>query len=202
MRSHFTNQTFKMLNILLFGPPGSGKGTQAERLVKKYNLVHLSTGDMFRYELSNNTELGILARSYMDKGQLVPDSVTISMLEKRVLANKHAFGFIFDGFPRNIVQAEALDALLDKNKTSIKALIELVVDEDHITERILLRGKTSGRSDDNDETIIRKRFNVYKSETEQVADYYAQFGKTHKLNGVGEIDAIFHSICHLINGLK
>ena len=190
-----------MLNLLLFGPPGSGKGTQAERLVKKYNLVHLSTGDMFRYELSNNTELGILARSYMDKGQLVPDSVTISMLEKRVVTDKDAFGFIFDGFPRNIVQAEALDTLLTKNNTAIKALIELVVDEDHITERILLRGKTSGRSDDNDESIIRKRFNIYKNETEQVADYYAKFGKTYKLNGVGDIDAIFQSVCNLINNL-
>lgn len=190
-----------MLNLILFGPPGSGKGTQAERLISKYNLCHISTGDMFRYELSHNTELGQLARSYMDKGQLVPDSVTIAMLRKRVEDNPHVKGFIFDGFPRTTPQAEALDELLTEAGESISGLIELSVDEDEIVKRVLLRGKSSGRSDDNDESIIRKRINVYRSETTPVADYYAQFGKSHKIQGVGSIDDIFNNLCRTIDSL-
>ena len=190
-----------MLNLILFGPPGSGKGTQAERLISKYNLCHISTGDMFRYELSHNTELGQLARSYMDKGQLVPDSVTISMLRKRVQDNPHVKGFIFDGFPRTTPQAEALDELLAETGETISGLIELSVDEDEIVKRVLLRGKTSGRADDNDESIIRKRINVYRSETTPVADYYGQFGKSHKIQGVGSIDDIFNNLCHTIDSL-
>ena len=192
----------KMLNLILFGPPGSGKGTQAERLISKYNLCHISTGDMFRYELSHNTELGQLARSYMDKGQLVPDSVTIAMLKKRVEDNPHVKGFIFDGFPRTTPQAEALDELLAEVGESISGLIELSVDEDEIVKRVLLRGKTSGRADDNDESIIRKRINVYRSETTPVADYYGQFGKSHKIQGVGSIDDIFNNLCHTIDSLS
>ena len=192
----------KMLNLILFGPPGSGKGTQAERLISKYNLCHISTGDMFRYELSHNTELGQLARSYMDKGQLVPDSVTISMLRKRVQDNPHVKGFIFDGFPRTTPQAEALDELLAETGETISGLIELSVDEDEIVKRVLLRGKTSGRADDNDESIIRKRINVYRSETTPVADYYGQFGKSHKIQGVGSIDDIFNNLCHTIDSLS
>ena len=191
----------KMLNLILFGPPGSGKGTQAERLISKYNLCHISTGDMFRYELSHNTELGQLARSYMDKGQLVPDSVTISMLRKRVEDNPHVKGFIFDGFPRTTPQAEALDELLAEAGESISGLIELSVDEDEIVKRVLLRGKSSGRADDNDESIIRKRITVYRSETTPVADYYAQFGKSHKIQGVGSIDDIFNNLCRTIDSL-
>ncbi len=191
-----------MLNLILFGPPGSGKGTQAERLISKYNLCHISTGDMFRYELSHNTELGQLARSYMDKGQLVPDSVTISMLRKRVQDNPHVKGFIFDGFPRTTPQAEALDELLAETGETISGLIELSVDEDEIVKRVLLRGKTSGRADDNDESIIRKRINVYRSETTPVADYYGQFGKSHKIQGVGSIDDIFNNLCHTIDSLS
>lgn len=191
----------KMLNLILFGPPGSGKGTQAEKLIKKYNLFHISTGDMFRYELSNNTELGQLARSYMDKGQLVPDSVTISMLKKRVEDNPQVKGFIFDGFPRTTPQAEALDAFLAEKGQSITGLIELAVDEDEIVKRILLRGQSSGRADDNDESIIRKRISVYRNETTPVADYYAQFGKSHKIQGIGSIDEIFDSLCQTIDGL-
>ena len=190
-----------MLNLILFGPPGSGKGTQAERLISKYNLCHISTGDMFRYELSHNTELGQLARSYMDKGQLVPDSVTIAMLKKRVEDNPHVKGFIFDGFPRTTPQAEALDELLAEAGESISGLIELSVDEDEIVKRVLLRGKTSGRADDNDESIIRKRINVYRSETTPVADYYSQFGKSHKIQGVGSIDDIFNNLCRTIDSL-
>ena len=192
----------KMLNLILFGPPGSGKGTQAERLISKYNLCHISTGDMFRYELSHNTELGQLARSYMDKGQLVPDSVTIAMLKKRVEDNPHVKGFIFDGFPRTTPQAEALDELLAEVGESISGLIELSVDENEIVKRVLLRGKTSGRADDNDESIIRKRINVYRSETTPVADYYGQFGKSHKIQGVGSIDDIFNNLCHTIDSLS
>ena len=191
-----------MLNLILFGPPGSGKGTQAERLISKYNLCHISTGDMFRYELSHNTELGQLARSYMDKGQLVPDSVTIAMLRKRVEDNPHVKGFIFDGFPRTTPQAEALDELLAEAGESISGLIELSVDEDEIVKRVLLRGKSSGRADDNDESIIRKRINVYRSETTPVADYYGQFGKSHKIQGVGSIDDIFNNLCHTIDSLS
>ena len=191
----------KMLNLILFGPPGSGKGTQAERLISKYNLCHISTGDMFRYELSHNTELGQLARSYMDKGQLVPDSVTIDMLRKRVQDNPHVKGFIFDGFPRTTPQAEALDELLTETGETISGLIELSVDEDEIVKRVLLRGKSSGRADDNDESIIRKRINVYRSETTPVADYYAQFGKSHKIQGVGSIDDIFNNLCRTIDSL-
>lgn len=190
-----------MLNLILFGPPGSGKGTQAERLISKYNLCHISTGDMFRYELSHNTELGQLARSYMDKGQLVPDSVTIDMLRKRVEDNPHVKGFIFDGFPRTIPQAEALDELLAEVGESISGLIELSVDEDEIVKRVLLRGRSSGRADDNDKSIIRKRITVYRSETTPVADYYAQFGKSHKIQGVGTIDDIFYNLCYTIDSL-
>ena len=190
-----------MLNLILFGPPGSGKGTQAAKLIDKYNLFHISTGDMFRYELSNNTELGQLARSYMDKGQLVPDSVTISMLQKRVEDNPEVKGFIFDGFPRTIAQAEALDAFLATKNTAVTALIELVVNEDEIVARILKRGASSGRADDNDESIIRNRFTVYRNETTPVGTYYEGFGKAHKVEGVGTIDEIFDKLCATIDAL-
>lgn len=190
-----------MLNLILFGPPGSGKGTQAEKLIAQYNLFHISTGDMFRYELSNNTELGQLARSYMEKGQLVPDSVTIAMLEKRVEDNPDVKGFIFDGFPRTIAQAEALDSFLASKGQSITGLVELSVDEDEIVKRVLLRGKTSGRADDNDESIIRKRIAVYRNETTPVADHYGKSGKSFKIEGVGSINDIFSNLCKTIDAL-
>ncbi len=189
-----------MLNLILFGPPGSGKGTQAAKLIDKYNLFHISTGDMFRYELTNNTELGQLARSYMDKGQLVPDSVTISMLEKRVEDNPDVQGFIFDGFPRTITQAKALDKFLKGRGQEITALIELAVDEDEIVKRILLRGKSSGRSDDNDQSIIRKRISVYRNETSPVYDHYAVVDRSFKVEGIGSVDVIFNKICGVIDG--
>jgi adenylate kinase len=191
-----------MLNLILFGPPGSGKGTQAESLIKKYNLFHISTGDMFRFELSNNTELGKLARSYMDKGQLVPDSVTISMLQKRVEDNPHVKGFIFDGFPRTIPQAEALDSFLAGRGQSITGLVELVVDEDEVTKRLLLRGESSGRADDKDEEIIRRRFQVYRAETSPVAEHYGKKKRAHKVKGVGTIDDIFKQLCATIDKLR
>lgn len=194
--------TLDKLNIILFGPPGSGKGTQAEKLIEKYQLFHISTGDMFRFELSNNTELGLLARSYMDKGQLVPDQVTISMLEKRVKAHPEAKGIIFDGFPRTVAQAQALDSFLESLGQSIIVLLELVVDEDEIVKRVLLRGKTSGRVDDNDETTVRKRISVYRTETSPVAAYYSEHNKALKIEGVGTIDTIFQKLCDSIEGLK
>jgi adenylate kinase len=190
-----------MLNLILFGPPGSGKGTQAAKLVKKYNLFHISTGDMFRYELSNNTELGQLARSYMEKGQLVPDSVTIAMLEKRVEDNPDVQGFIFDGFPRTTTQTLALDAFLAGRGQSIAGLIELLVNEDEIVNRILLRGASSGRADDNDESIIRNRFTVYRNETTPVGEHYTALGKAYRVEGVGGIDDIFGKLCQTIDDL-
>jgi adenylate kinase len=190
-----------MLNLILFGPPGSGKGTQAENLIKKYNLFHISTGDMFRYELSNNTELGKLARSFMDKGQLVPDSVTIAMLEKRVKDNPDVKGFIFDGFPRTIPQAEALDAFLAGRGQSITGLVELVVNEDEITKRLLLRGQSSGRADDKDEEIIRNRFKVYRAETSPVAEHYDAMKRAFKVEGIGSIHDIFGKLCATIDAL-
>ena len=184
-----------MLNIILFGPPGSGKGTQAAKLVEKYNLLHISTGDLFRYEIGNNTPLGMEAKSFMDNGQLVPDSITIGMLKNKVLANKEVAGYIFDGFPRTIAQSEALDRLMEELGQEITSLIALEVDEDEIVSRLLNRGKTSGRSDDNNEDIIRNRIAVYRNETTPVFDYYAQFNKSVKIDGIGTIEEIFTALC-------
>ncbi len=189
-----------MVNLILFGPPGSGKGTQAEKLVAKYNLLHISTGDLFRYELGNNTPLGILARSYMEKGQLVPDEVTVGMLRNKVEAHPEAQGYIFDGFPRTIPQAQALDALLAERGQHITQLLMLDVPEDEIVRRILERGKTSGRADDNDEAIIRSRYEVYLKETSPVFDFYAASGKSLKIPGVGAIEEIFERLCAAIDG--
>ena len=191
-----------MLNLILFGSPGSGKGTQAAKLVEKYNLLHISTGDLFRAEIGGKTELGLLAKSYIDKGELVPDSVTIGMLRKKVEDNPEVRGFIFDGFPRTAPQAAALDELLESMGQSVAALIELTVDEDEIVRRLLLRGKDSGRPDDKDENIIRNRISVYLRETTVVADYYAQFDKSHKLKGVGDIEEIFGTLCNTIDSIS
>lgn len=180
-----------MINLILFGPPGSGKGTQAAKMVEKYNLLHISTGDLFRYEIGNNTPLGLEAKSYMDQGALVPDSVTIGMLRNKVEANPDVSGYIFDGFPRTVPQAEALDNLMQERGTSISKLLLLDVDDDEIVTRLLERGKTSGRSDDQSEGTIRNRINVFKNETSPVFDYYAQQGKSVKVHGVGTIEAIF-----------
>ncbi len=188
-----------MINLILFGPPGSGKGTQAARLVEKYRLVHISTGDLFRYEMSNDTPLGLQAKAYMAKGELVPDEVTIGMLRNKVEAHPEADGFIFDGFPRTIPQAEALDNLLAEKNTDIRCLMALQVDDDEIVHRIKLRGASSGRSDDNDEAIIRNRIAVYKSDTTPVYDYYARQEKSHSINGVGEIDDIFARLCEIVD---
>jgi adenylate kinase len=190
-----------MINLILFGPPGSGKGTQALKLTERYGLLHISTGDLFRYELGNNTPLGVLARSYMEKGHLVPDEVTVGMLRNKVDANPDVNGFIFDGFPRTIPQAEALDALLAERGESISKLIMLDVTEDEIVTRILERGKSSGRADDNDAAIIRNRFEVYLNETSPVYDFYAQSGKSVKVHGIGSIEEIFEMLCAEIDSL-
>ena len=188
-----------MTNLILFGPPGSGKGTQAAKLVGKYQLVHISTGDLFRYEMGHNTPLGQEAKRYIEKGELVPDEVTIGMLKNKVDANPDAKGFIFDGFPRTIAQAEALDQLLEERGTKVTALLALEVDDEEIIKRILLRGKTSGRADDNDEQIIRNRIEVYNKETSPVFEYYAKKGKAQKIPGIGSIDEIFNRLCDAID---
>lgn len=191
-----------MINLILFGPPGSGKGTQAVQLAEKYEILHISTGDLFRYEMGNNTPLGQKAKSYMEKGELVPDEVTIGMLRNKVEANPEAKGFIFDGFPRTVAQARALDAMLEEEGQEVSALIALEVDDEEIVARILNRGKSSGRGDDNDESIIRNRIAVYNRETAPVFDYYAQTGKTKRINGIGSIDEIFGRLCAAVDALK
>ena len=184
-----------MLNLVLFGPPGSGKGTQAAKLVEKYNLVHISTGDLFRYEMGNDTPLGIKAKEFIHKGELVPDEITIGMLTNKVNKHPEAAGFILDGFPRTVAQAEALDELLKSKGTTVSLLVALAVSDDEITKRILSRGKTSGRADDQDESIIQKRITAYNNETAPVASYYANFGKTKEIDGMGTIEEIFERIC-------
>jgi adenylate kinase len=192
-----------MINLILFGPPGSGKGTQAVKLAQEFNLYHISTGDLFRSELKNETPLGVEAKKYMDKGELVPDEVTIGMLSNKLdeYAGK-VDGFIFDGFPRTQPQAEALDKLLDLKNTSISLVLALDVEEDEIVHRIKERGKSSGRVDDLDDSIIRNRFKVYLKETAQVADHYKKVDKVVSLNGVGEIDEIFDALKAAINKVK
>lgn len=188
-----------MLNIVLFGPPGAGKGTQAEKLVEKYNLVHLSTGDIFRANIKGETKLGVLAKSYMDGGNLVPDEVTIKMLEAEVNKNPEATGFIFDGFPRTTIQAEALTSFLKEKGTDISVMLALAVDEQELINRLLLRGKDSGRADDQDESIIANRIKVYNEQTAVVADFYAAQNRFQKIDGVGSIDEIFSRLCTAID---
>jgi adenylate kinase len=190
-----------MINLILFGPPGSGKGTQASKLVEKYSLLHISTGDLFRYEMGNDTPLGKEAKSYIEKGELVPDSVTVGMLRNKVEANPDVAGYIFDGFPRTTPQAEALDELLSEKDQAVSSLIMLDVPDEELVKRLLERGKTSGRKDDADENIIRNRIEVYKSETTPVFDYYASKGKAVKVHGVGSIEEIFGRLCAEIDKL-
>lgn len=187
-----------MINLILFGPPGSGKGTQATKLMDKYQLVHISTGDLFRYEMGHDTPLGTKAKAYIAKGELVPDSVTIGMLRNKVEAHPDARGFIFDGFPRTIPQAEALDDLLTELGTAVSGLIALHVDDEEIVQRIRLRGTTSGRPDDSDETIIRNRIGVYKNETTPVFDYYQRQEKSHTINGIGSMAEIFDRLTGIV----
>ena len=191
-----------MLNIVLFGPPGAGKGTQAEKLIDKYNLVHLSTGDIFRANIKGETELGTLAKSFMDKGNLVPDEVTIKMLESEVNKNPSATGFIFDGFPRTTRQAEALEVYLGGKNTSVSLMLALDVPEEELVRRLVLRGADSGRPDDQNETIVRNRIAVYNKQTAVVADYYTAQNKFEKADGVGSVEDIFGRLSQVIDGYK
>jgi len=191
----------KMKNIVLFGPPGAGKGTQAEVLKEKYNLVHISTGDVFRYNIKNKTELGMLAKSFMDQGDLVPDEVTIDMLKAEVEKNIEANGFIFDGFPRTNSQAKALDAFLSDKGEGINGMVALEVAEDLLVARLLKRGETSGRSDDQDESKIRNRFNEYETKTAILKDYYEAQNKYFGVDGVGGIEEITERLCVVFDKL-
>ncbi len=182
--------TQKMTNIVLFGPPGAGKGTQATRLKEKYDLIHISTGDVFRFNIKNNTELGILAKSFMDKGDLVPDEVTVEMLKAEVNKYENPKGFIFDGFPRTEYQAKELDKFLAEKGVQINGMVALEVEEDVLVKRLLERGKTSGRPDDQDESKIRNRFNEYETKTAVLKDYYQAQNKYYGVNGFGSIEEI------------
>lgn len=193
--------TQHMTNIVLFGPPGAGKGTQANFLKEKYDLVHISTGDVFRYNMKNDTALGTLAKSYIDKGHLVPDQVTIDMLEAEVNRNAGANGFIFDGFPRNEVQANALDKILDAKDSEVSAMVALEVEDEILVKRLLERGKTSGRKDDSDESIIRNRIKVYYNETAILKDYYSAQSKYNGVDGVGSIEEITIRLNKVIDSL-
>lgn len=196
------NNFYAMLNLVLFGPPGAGKGTQSERLIEHYQLVHLSTGDVFRANIKGETELGKLAKSYMDQGNLVPDDVTIKMLRKEVEAHPQAQGFIFDGFPRTLPQAAALDTLLESMGEQIKAMLSLEVPEQELRERLRSRAETSGRSDDADPTVIKKRIEVYRRATEPVKSYYADRNKLYEIDGLGSIDEITQRLYQAIDALR
>jgi adenylate kinase len=190
-----------MLNIVLFGPPGAGKGTQSEKLIEKYKLVHLSTGDILRAEIANQTKLGTEAKQFMDKGQLVPDEVVIGMIGSKLDQNPKALGFIFDGFPRTTAQADALDKLLTSKKTAISGMLALEVEKNELVKRLLLRGKDSGRADDQNEEIIENRIAEYNKKTSPVIGYYDAQKKFHSIKGIGAIDEIFADLCKAIDKL-
>ncbi len=190
-----------MFNIVIFGKPGSGKGTQADFLKDKYDLYHISTGDLFRKNILNKTDLGIEAKSFLDNGDLVPDIVTIKMLENEVLANKDANGFIFDGFPRTLNQAESLDIFLESINQKINATIALEVDEDELITRLLDRGKTTNRSDDQDIEKIKNRFNEYNNKTSILIDFYQKQSKFYSVNGHGSVDDITTRLFNLVDSL-
>ncbi len=192
-----------MLNIILFGPPGAGKGTQSEGLLNKYGLKHISTGDLLRAERKSGTTLGLEADKFISAGDLVPDSVVIGMVENFMTANHDSEGFIFDGFPRTIPQAEALDILLEKHNTKIHVVLGLEVDEDELVKRLLLRGESSGRADDKDESTIRNRFQEYENKTLPIKSYYSKLDKYVVVQGIGEIQEIFSQLCsHVDECLK
>jgi adenylate kinase len=191
-----------MLNIVLFGPPGAGKGTQAEFLINSFGLLHLSTGDLLRSELAAGTKLGVEAKTYMDKGELVPDAVVIGMIEHKLIANPDAKGIIFDGFPRTVDQAKALDELLEKNNTPISAMLGLEVEKQELIDRLLSRGKVSGRADDQDQSVIENRINVYNDKTAPLIDYYSKQGKYYGINGMGTIDEIADRLKQVIDRVQ
>lgn len=187
-----------MLNIVLFGPPGAGKGTQSEKLIEKYQLVHLSTGDILRNEIANGTVLGMEAKKLMDQGILVPDEVVIGMIDARIDANRNARGFIFDGFPRTAAQAEALDKLLSQKNTGITMMLSLEVPKNELIKRLLNRGKDSGRPDDSNEAVIEKRIMEYNNKTAPLKEYYSGQNKFFGIKGVGTVEEIFASLCERI----
>lgn len=191
-----------MLNIVLFGPPGAGKGTQSQNLIKKYGLTHLSTGDLLRTQIKDGTELGMEAKKFIDAGELVPDKVVIGMIDRELQSKKDTKGFIFDGFPRTVPQAEALDELLLEHDTKISGMIALEVSEEELTKRLLDRGKTSGRTDDGDEELIRKRVQEYRKKTSPVAGYYNAQGKYTAISGIGQVEDIFGDICEVVEKLS
>ncbi len=191
-----------MLNIILFGPPGAGKGTQSEKIIARYKLTHIATGDLFRKHLGEGTDLGNLAQKYMDEGNLVPDEVVIGMVDEKLKEVKNENGYIFDGFPRTVTQAKALDALLEEKGQPIAGMIALEVPDKELKNRIKERGKTSGRSDDQDDKKIENRIRVYQEETMPVAKYYDSQNKFVKIDGVGSIHQIFENICSEIEKLK
>jgi len=188
-----------MFNIILFGPPGSGKGTQSARLVEQYGLIHLSTGDLLRSEISRKTALGMEAKAIMDRGELVPDAVVVGMIASALENNPMAKGFLFDGFPRTVAQSEALDNLLHQKKTSIGVVLAMQVSEEELVKRLLNRGLTSGRSDDNSEEVVRARIVEYHKKTSVVADYYRKFDKVVEIKGEGSVEEIFLLLCSEID---
>ena len=193
----------KMINIVLFGPPGSGKGTQAQNLIQKFNLKQISTGDLFRFNMKNETELGKLARTYIDKGELVPDQVTIDMLIDELKKPTETNGFILDGFPRTSFQTEALDQIVKEQLNSeISVCLSLIVDDEILVSRLVKRGETSGRVDDSEESIIRNRIKEYYAKTAEVAELYKQQGKYVEINGVGEISEISEKLFAEVEKIK
>ncbi|SEP29317.1 adenylate kinase [Mucilaginibacter sp. OK283] len=187
-----------MLNLVLFGPPGAGKGTQSQKLIEQYGLIHLSTGDLLRGEIAQGTTLGLEAKKLMDDGKLVPDAVVIGMISNKLDSNKDGKGFIFDGFPRTVAQAEALDSLLTSKQSAITGMIALEVDDDELLRRLLLRGKDSGRPDDANPEVISKRIHEYNDKTAPVAGFYKNQGKFKSINGIGSVDEIFGQIHAII----
>ncbi len=190
-----------MINIVLFGKPGAGKGTQAEFLKEKYNLTHISTGDVFRFNLKNNTALGQLAKTYIDKGDLVPDEVTIKMLQDEVEKTTNTKGFLFDGFPRTIAQADALEAFLKTKNWEVTGTVALEADDEILVARLLERGKTSGRADDQDEKLIRNRYEEYNEKTAPLIAYYREKNKFYPVNGIGSIAEITERLSKTIDSL-
>jgi len=191
-----------MLNLVLFGPPGAGKGTQAAKLIEKYSLVHLSTGDILRGEMAAGTDLGKQAKSLIEKGELVPDHIVIGMIASKLDQHRSAAGFIFDGFPRTTAQAEALDKMLAERGMKVSGMIALEVEKQELINRLLNRGKTSGRADDQDVNIIENRINVYNRETAPVIEFYRKQGKYYPIHGIGSIESIFEAICKTIDSLS